>query len=98
MVSNRERGDKLAENRVFIDLLHRINMQSLDVSVAGRARKCLTCRERIRTCARFATLKKVRMAFFNVLLDPCLRRYRRRRGAGTGHRQGTLLIPRRRLP
>ena len=43
-----------------------------DVSPAVQARKCLNRRERVRTCAGLATLKKVWTTFFNILLgDSC---------------------------
>jgi hypothetical protein len=40
-----------------------------DVSLAIQTRKCLNRRERVRTCAGLATLKKVRKTFFNILLE-----------------------------
>jgi len=38
-----------------------------DVSPAVQARKCLNRRERVRTCAGLAALKKVWTTFFNIL-------------------------------
>ena len=40
----------------------------MDVPAVDRARKCLIDRERVRTCAGLATLKKDRRSFFNSLL------------------------------